>query len=168
MYALVGYATRHGSTREVAERIATTLVERGGTVELRTMDQVADVHPYQAVIIGSAVYAGGWLAEASSFVRRHLPVLAQRPVWMFSVGHLPQQNWLLRRVTGPDARELAELRARLHARDHRFFAGAVLPERLPVAQRVAFRAVGGRYGDFRDWREIDAWAEGIARELAVT
>jgi menaquinone-dependent protoporphyrinogen oxidase len=168
MYALVGYATRHGSTREVAERIAKTLVEWGGTIELRTLDHVADVHPYQAVIIGSAIYSGGWLAEASSFVRRHLPVLAQRPVWMFSVGRLPHQGWLLRRVTGPDARELTEFRARLHARDHRFFAGAVLPERLPVVQRVAFRAVGGRYGDFRDWRAIDAWAESIARQLAVT
>lgn len=167
MFALVGYATRHGSTREIAERIATTLVEHGGTVELRTLDQVGDVHPYDAVVIGSAVYSGRWLAEATAFVRRQLPALAQRPVWMFSVGRLPEQGGLLGSFTRPDARELAECRARLHPRDHRFFGGAVLPERLSMVQRMVFRAAGGRYGDFRDWDEVDAWADEIARKLTV-
>jgi menaquinone-dependent protoporphyrinogen oxidase len=167
MFALVGYATRHGSTREIAERIATTLVEHGATVELRTLDQVGDVRPYDAVVIGSAVYSGRWLAEATAFVRRQLPALAQLPVWMFSVGRLPGQGGLLRSFSPPRARELAEFRARLHPRDHRIFGGAVLPERLSAVQRLVFRAAGGRYGDFRDWDEIDAWAEGIARKLEV-
>ncbi len=167
MFALVGYATRHGSTREIAERIATTLVEHGGTVELRTLDQVGDVCPYDAVVIGSAVYSGRWLTEATAFVRRQLPALAQRPVWMFSAGRLSGQSGLLRWVTRPDARELAEFRARLHPRDHRHFGGAVLRERLSPLQRTAFRAAGGRYGDFRDWDEIDAWAESISHKLEI-
>jgi menaquinone-dependent protoporphyrinogen oxidase len=167
MFALVGYATRHGSTREIAERIATTLVERGATVELRTLDQVGDVRPYDAVVIGSAVYSGRWLAEATAFVRRQLPALTQRPVWVFSVGRLSGQGGLLRRFTRPDGRELAQLRARLHPRDHRLFGGAVPRECLSLLQRTAFRAAGGRYGDFRDWDEVDAWADEIARKLEV-
>ncbi len=168
MFALVGYATRHGSTREIAERIATILVERGGTVELRTLDHVGDLAPYDAVIIGSAVYAGSWLAEATAFVRRQSRALAQRPVWMFSVGSPARRGALPHRTSWPHNRDLAEFQRRLRLRDHHYFTGAAWRERLPVRQRLAFRLAGGRYGDFREWREIDTWAEGIARELAVT
>jgi menaquinone-dependent protoporphyrinogen oxidase len=53
MRILVAYATGHGSTRGVAERIAARL---GEAAELRAADQVDDVEAYDAVVFGSPVY----------------------------------------------------------------------------------------------------------------
>ncbi len=60
---------------------------------------------------------------------------------------------------------VAGFRDAVSPREHRLFSGVVRREDLPRRGRVAFKALGGRYGDFRDWDEIDAFADAIAREL---
>lgn len=165
MRVLVGYATLHGSTGGVAERIAARLRERGLRVEVAVVNPGQDAAGYDAVVLGSAVYSGTWLADASGFAGRNAAVLAQRPVWTFSVGWLRDQRGALRKVSWPDAREPDRVSGDIRARDHHFFAGAIEGARLGRSERLAFRALGGRYGDFRDWGEIDAWADGIATTL---
>ncbi len=86
MTVLVGFATMHGSTRGVAERIASRLGERGLEAEVRSFDDVADAAGYDAFVLGSAVANMAWLTGAAGFVRRNAGVLAERPVWLFSVG----------------------------------------------------------------------------------
>jgi menaquinone-dependent protoporphyrinogen oxidase len=97
-------------------------------------------------------------------------------VWLFSSGPLgteatDKEGRDVRVVS--EAREIPELREAIHARDHRVFFGAFdshvkavgFTERLALmlpAARAAFPA-----GDFRDWPEIEAWADGIAQELAL-
>src|SRR6187200_3230825 len=83
---LVVFATRNGATRGVAERIVTRLHERGLTVSLRSVDDVGDIPPGAALVLGSPVYDGRWPPEFESFVDRHLATLGSRPVWLFSVG----------------------------------------------------------------------------------
>src|SRR5688572_30165563 len=83
---LVGYATRHGSTQGVAERIAGTLQSHGVQVDLRRVDEVEAVARYDAVVFGSPVYDGRWVPEGDAFVRDNLAALAVRAVWLFSVG----------------------------------------------------------------------------------
>ena len=65
--------------------------------------------------------------------------------------------------------EIAPLSGVVHARDHRVFFGALDPERLSLAPRLMRLLPAGRKlleeGDFRDWAEIEAWADGIARQL---
>src|SRR5436305_9128983 len=83
---LVAYASRYGSTRVVAERVAKRLREHSNRVELRSVEQVDEVSPYDAVVFGSAVFNQRWIPEGEEFVRRNLDPLAARPVWLFSVG----------------------------------------------------------------------------------
>ncbi len=175
MTILVAYASRHGATRGIAERIADALRRSGLEAEARAVQSVRDPAAYDAFVIGAATYMFHWMKEATVFVRRQRAVLASRPVWLFSSGPLGTdlvdeegQDVLV----ASEPRELPELRDAVHPRAHRVFFGAFDPgqkavgitERLVMlmpAARAAFPA-----GDFRDWAEIDAWADGIARELA--
>ncbi|MFE1785816.1 flavodoxin domain-containing protein [Streptomyces sp. NPDC059506] len=164
MLVLVGYASEHGSTRGIAERVALVLAETGIAAEARPVADVGDAGVYDAFVLGSAVHANAWLPDASRFVGRNRALLTERPVWLFSVG--------LARVVGgwfeahsPEPREVSRWREELRPREHRTFAGALLKEHLPGAGRLAYRMMHGRYGDFRNWPEIDDWAQDIARSL---
>ena len=86
MKVLVGYGSKHGSTRAIAERIAETLRAAGHRAAARPVEAAGDLAGYDAFVIGSGVYAGRWIQEATEFVRRHQPILASRPVWLFSSG----------------------------------------------------------------------------------
>ncbi|KAF5990752.1 flavodoxin domain-containing protein [Streptomyces sp. WAC00263] len=168
MNVLVGYATAHGSTREIAERLAAKLSEAGQKAEARNMETVDDSDAYGAFVLGSAVHGQAWLDPAKEFVRENSDILGLRPVWVFSVGGLPGA------LRGPGKRAapkevpgiVAGLPGDLSYRDHRLFSGVVERDHLPRRGRILFRTAGGRFGDFRDWDAIDDWASGIAGELA--
>lgn len=177
MRILVAYASRHGATRGIAERIAQTL-ERGGLeVALRPADEAGTVDDFDAFVIGSAAYNHHWLKEATEFVRRHRSLLASRPVWLFSSGPTGTET------VDANGRDLLEASkpeefdefADIQPRDRRVFFGAYDPDVEPigVAERLGsfFTRIPAirealPAGDFRDWPAIEAWATGIAQELA--
>jgi menaquinone-dependent protoporphyrinogen oxidase len=163
---LVAYASGHGATRGVAERLAERLGEHGSQVEVLPVGQVHDVAgSYDAVVLGSGVYDGSWLPEATAFARRHRGALVGRPVWLFSVGAFGNRHRAVGALMKREPRDVAELQDAIQPRDYRVFAGVIERERWPLAGRMVFRGLGGSYGDNRDWAEIDAWADGIARAL---
>jgi len=164
---MVAYASAHGATREIADRLATRLRGNGHTVSVASIETIDDPSQYQAFVMGSAIYAGSWIADAVTFIEGHRELLAQRLVWLFSVGPLDDQGGLLRSVDWPEAKQVEGLRSAIGARDHHMFAGAIKPDQLSILVRLIFRATGGRYGDFRKWDEIDGWADGIANQLAA-
>ena len=88
MTILVAYASKHGSTQGIAERIAEKLRQLGKEAEARPVEEVSDPGSYEAFVIGSAIYYGSWLKEATEWVHHHQAVLAQHPVWLFSSGPL--------------------------------------------------------------------------------
>lgn len=160
MTVLVAYSSKHGSTYDIAERIAEMLRQRGKDVEVHTVEAVKDAGAYEAAVIGSAVYYGRWMNAAWDFVRQNSASLAERPVWLFSSGPLGDHPAV-------DPEHLAELREAVHAQDHRTFFGALDRNRLRLGERLVTKAVHAPYGDFRDWAEIDAWSSGIAQQLDV-
>ena len=187
MAVLVAYATKHGATRGISERIADTLGSAGLQAVALPAAAVGDLASYDAFVVGSAVYNFHWLKEAMQFLRSNRDVLARRPVWLFSSGPLgteatDAQGRDLRSValSSPEnappmfkraAQELAELQEAVKPQDHRVFFGAFqrgkpkgMSERLVMLMPAARAALPE--GDFRDWQEIEAWAQGIARELA--
>jgi menaquinone-dependent protoporphyrinogen oxidase len=168
----VTYATHHGATREIAERIASILRRSGIEVTCRDVDRAGDLDHYDAFVVGSAVYVFSWLRGAQEFVRRHQPILASRPTWLFSSGPLgtdggDEQDPRL----CPGPREIGQVRAALRARDHRVFLGAYDPDAPPIgplekATRLMPTASHAYpAGDWRDWHEIDRWAASIATAL---
>ncbi len=101
---LVVYASKHGATREIAERIAERLTAGGRPAEARSVHEVDDPARYDAFVIGSAAYSMHWMKEAAGFVRRNRTLLADRPVWMFSSGPLGTETT---DAKGRDVREAA-------------------------------------------------------------
>ena len=171
---LVAYATHHGATRGIAERVATTLTRHGLDASALEVGVAGDPRDYDAFVIGSAIYAFRWLGEAHNFVNRHRDVLARRPTWLFSSGPVGTATV---DEKGQDVRqaprEIASLADLVKAREHRIFFGAYDPAQKPIGlmERIT-RAVPATRdllppGDFRDWDEIDAWASAIADELTL-
>jgi len=167
MHVLIAVASRYGSTRGIADAIARQLRARGHVVDVRSAGDVPDAAAYDAVVLGSAIYNQAWLPEAAELVRRNRGVLARRPVWLFSVGAISSaQGWPLGALAKHEPKEIGDLLEAIHPRDYHVFAGAVDWGRLSFVGRLFFKVLKGRYGDYRNWQEVDAWAENIARQLA--
>jgi menaquinone-dependent protoporphyrinogen oxidase len=158
---LVVFASRHGATRGVAERIAARLHEGGLAVTLSQVEDVGAMPPGCAVVLGSPVYDQGWPPEFDEFVARHMQALAGRRTWLFSVGTFGDR----RRVIGPlmrrEPRNIGQVRETMRPDEYRVFAGVIRREQWPLLSRVLFHLFGGRLGDNRDWVAIDEWAETI-------
>ena len=173
MSVLVAYATRHGSTRGIAERIAARLREDGLDAEARPAAEVRDASRYDAFVIGGAAYMFSWLKDATTFVDRNRALLAERPTWLFTSGPLgtdtvDKDGRDVLEATVP--KEFARLRAAVHPRGERVFFGAwdAAARPIGVAERLLSfmpAKVDLPSGDFRDWPAIDAWADAIAAEL---
>jgi menaquinone-dependent protoporphyrinogen oxidase len=159
----VAYASKYGSTREIAERIAGILSESGLDAHAVPAAEVDDVFSYQAVVLGSAVYMARWLPDAWKFVRRHRARLSTMPLWLFSSGPVgeaarhPDESALPLRV-GRAAQHLS-------AREHRTFGGRVAAEPKGFLDRTVTRKIPADQGD---WDAIARWARGIAAQLQPT
>jgi menaquinone-dependent protoporphyrinogen oxidase len=168
MKVLVSAASKHGATSEISEEIGRglreTLNERGGdevSVDVRPAEQVSSVDDYDAVVLGSAVYAGHWLQSARELAERHAETLSERPTWIFSVGPIGDPP-----KPEEDPVDVASVLEATRARDHRIFAGKLDKSRLGFAEKAIVLALRAPEGDFRDWDAVGDWTREIARELA--
>jgi menaquinone-dependent protoporphyrinogen oxidase len=159
---LISAASKHESTTEIARVIGGLLAAEDMTVDIVPPAVVDSIDDYDAVILGSAVYAGRWLAPARNFAIRFVSELAARPVWLFSSG--PVGNPAVRK----DPPEVTRLKKDIAIRDHQMFDGKLDPETLGLAERMSL--VGGRSGtrgDYRNWDTVARWAAGIAATLRL-
>ena len=168
MSVLVAYATAHGSTKQVAARIAERLRAAGAVVDLRAADDVDDASTYSAVVLGSAVHNGRWLTPASALLAR-IGERSAGELWLFSVCTVGETTSFL----GPRLSRLARGRrplpeeiARTGA-PHRYFAGVIERSHWNVLGRLFFLVTGGSYGDHRDWEDIERWSDQIAGALGA-
>lgn len=162
---LVAYASKRGSTREIAEEVARVLFERGADVEVTPVDDVVTARRYGGVVAGSAVYTDDWLPQFCTFLREFGSELAGRPVWLFSSGPAIEDADTLfpGGRTYPAAME--KVIKAIGPRDLRLFAGMVNPDKLSLEDWCIYRALRGVTGDFKDWREIEDWAHVIATAM---
>ncbi len=177
MSVLVAYASRHGATRGIAERIAERLRADGLDADLRPASEVRDPSRYDAFVVGGAAYMFHWLKDATKFVQRNRALLAGRPTWLFSSGPVgtdtvDKEGRDLLEVSVP--KEFPDLHDAIHPRGEKVFFGAWDPAAKPIgfAERIVTLMPAAKMalpaGDFRDWEAIDAWADEIARELDGT
>jgi membrane protease YdiL (CAAX protease family)/menaquinone-dependent protoporphyrinogen IX oxidase len=164
MSVLVSAASKHGSTGEIADRVAgvlRTALPDGAVVDVRSAAETADPASYDAVVLGSAVYMGHWMQDARLAAAR----IAARPprwVWLFSsgpVGDPPKPD--------EDPVDVRGIVTATNARGHRLFAGRLDRHRLGYAEKAMVLALRVPDGDFRDWDAIDSWARQIAAELCA-
>ena len=162
---LVAYATKYGATTEIAEKIGQVLREAGLQADVLPAAKVDDLGPYQAVVLGSAVYAGQWRKEAVTFLEAHEAALAERPVWLFSSGPTGEGDpvELMNGWRFPEAQQ--PIADRIGPRDIAFFGGELDMERLNLAERLLVKGIKAPVGDFRDWDAIHAWTSDVAMAL---
>ncbi len=176
MTVLIVHASDHGSTREMAERIAARLSEAGHTAEARSVEEAGDPSEYEAVVLGSAIHSQAWLPEATRYAKRHASVLAERPVWLFSVSLVGDTGSAFPAAVGKRLQKLkerrppkaaVEIRDAIRPRGSRSFTGSIQPDHWGRLGRTVFKLLGGKWGDHRDWDEVEGWAQTIAGELGA-
>lgn len=156
---LVACASKHGTTREVAESIARTLGESGVAVEIEEARRVRDIARYDAVVVGGGLYMGKWHADARRLLKRHREELAQKSLAVFGMG--------------PDSLEASKVAESRKQLDRALaatpelepiavtiFGGALEPEswRFPLNRLPAF--------DARNWDVIEEWAVDLVAKLS--
>jgi menaquinone-dependent protoporphyrinogen oxidase len=156
---LIAYASKCGSTGEVAEAIAEALCDLGADVDVRLAEEVTSLDDYNRVIIGSAVRMGRWLPAATNFVKAQQARLAPLSTAIFSV-HLSN---LGDDETSRQARiaYTAPVHELITPRAEAFFAGKMDMARLDFLSRMIIKAMKSPEEDKRDWDAIRAWTREI-------
>lgn len=165
MPILVAYASRYGATREIAEAIGRVLRERGNAVDVRAAGEITRLEGYRAVVLGSALYSGGWLEDAREFLESFQEELAALPVWLFSSGPTTPGDPVEALGGWAYPEDLRPLVASVRPLDIALFAGRIDPEALNLQDWLINRSMRGVSGDFRNWPRIEAWATHIADRL---
>jgi menaquinone-dependent protoporphyrinogen oxidase len=183
---LVTYATLSGSTREVAEAVASELGKDGVDTDVRRMDEVEDLSPYGAVVVGGPMVLG-WHRGAVKFLKKHQQALSGIPVAYFFTAmsltrtretHLDGVPVYIDSNLGkcPQKSARTSFRERYATVEHylgpvlkqtpqirpvsaAFFAGKVDYSRLKLPQMLFVRlVVRAQPGDRRNWDAIREWA----------
>jgi menaquinone-dependent protoporphyrinogen oxidase len=166
---LVAYASKYGSTEEVAEAIAATLRENSLMVDLEPVQEVNTLEEYTAVVLGAPLYMLHWHKKARSFLSRHREALMERQVAIFALGpfHDEEKEW-------------TEVRAQLDKELTKFpwltpiaieiFGGKFDPAKLRFPDNIIARLPASPFHnmpaiDVRDWGAVRAWASNLATQL---
>lgn len=157
---LVTYASRYGATAGIAEAIADTLRQEGLEADARPTKEARDLGGYRAVVLGSPIYMGRWLSEASDFVKRHYEDLKGLPVAYFTVGILPREKPEEGRQVHYGVIEKArQIAPEVEPVAVGMFNGALDKGKLGFFMRALMTLMRAEEGDFRDWEAIRDWAK---------
>ncbi|HEX2907297.1 MAG TPA: flavodoxin domain-containing protein [Phototrophicaceae bacterium] len=172
MNVLVGYASAHGSTAEVAEYIGKSLHQQGFKVTVANVEKVHSVDAYHLVVLGTAIHSGSWLPEMTKFINDFQESLMQRPVYFWV-------NCI--RVLEPHGLEHVmeyymdtDLLEKMNVQDITAFGGKLDLQTVDWNERwtLAARYDGATWpssfdGDFRDWDKMRQWCGQITKNLTA-
>jgi len=166
---LIAYGSRCGSTAGVAEAIGQVLLKAGAEVDVRSVKDVNDLSPYQAVITGSAIRMSKWLPETVEFIKIHQNTLSRLPVAYFAVCLTMKDDTAENRCKGlgfldPVCKQFPQVKPV----DIGLFAGAVDYKKLSLAYSLILKLKGAPEGDFRNWETIRTWAAGASTAVWCT
>ena len=162
---LVTYASKCGSTGEVASAIGKTIAQTGAHVEVLPLKKVANLSDYQAVFVGSAIRAAKWLREATNFVSENRAILQRVPTAYFTVCMTMVEDTAASRARA--AGFLEPVRTVLAPAAEGYFAGKVDPNNLSFLESTMLKAKHVPQGDFRDWEKITGWAQSTYAQVCV-
>jgi menaquinone-dependent protoporphyrinogen oxidase len=189
---LIAYATKSGSTAEVAECIGKELNQDGAQVEVHPIKDVDDIGAYDAVIVGGPMIMG-WHREAVQFMQKNQSALSRVPVACFltalslteteagfdsipvyqdpSLAKPPKNAGKLSFKEGYATvasylRPVLDKAPQVKPVSAAFFAGKLDYSRLDLLSRLFVQVIiGARPGDYRNWDIIRAWAASLRRML---
>jgi menaquinone-dependent protoporphyrinogen oxidase len=189
---LIAYATKSGSTAEVAGAIGRELTQDGARVDVRSIKDVGDIGSYDAVIVGGPMIMG-WHREAVQFMQKNQSTLSQVPVACFltalslteaetgfdsipvyqdpSLAKPPKNagkpSFKERYATVASyLRPVLDKAPQVKPVSAAFFAGKLDCSRLDLLSRLFVQVIiGAKPGDYRNWDAIRAWAASLHRVL---
>ena len=162
---LVTYASKAGSTGEVAAAIGKTLASNGPTVDVLPLDDVSNIQAYQAVVVGSAIRADSWISAATNFVDSHQSTLRQIPTAFFTCCMA-----LYKQSEENRQKALAYMDPISNMVDPvaiGAFAGKMDYRNISFLDRTIVKMIGVPEGDFRNWDAIQAWAGSLQPALGA-
>lgn len=163
MKILVTTASRHGWTSRIGDAVAEVLRAAGHDVTRQRIaegDLVADVivtTGYGAVILGGSVYTKTWLTRATQ-AQDALLACGTR-VYAFAVG-------VLKVTPDPGEARWTAPRSASNADERVVFAGRITRDGLSVREKSLLATVRAKDGEYTDWDGVQAWADGVAADLA--
>lgn len=168
---LVAYASEKGSSGEIAEVMGKTLQSTGFAVTVAPVQEITNLEPYDAIVLGSPIYKGLVLPQMIGFLHKRSKQFAQKPIffWITCI-----------RILEPDGEEHALLHYlphdqlnRMNLIETRVFAGKLQFSKEDLDERWALmlhydghKHTSELNTDFRDWPTIKKWVEHIATTLA--
>lgn len=168
---LVAYASRFGTTGEVAHAIADIARRHGMSADTKSIGEVADIGDYDAVVIGAPIHYDNWMSEARDFVTDNEAALGNVPVaYFFTCGTLFEPTAKNQAKAQQYADKLRNLSERIAPVEVGQFAGVLDYSRMGVGTRLLlklpFTVLGVKAGDYRDWGAIRSWSHdlGLAGE----
>jgi menaquinone-dependent protoporphyrinogen oxidase len=167
---LLAYATRYGSTEEVARTVAAKLEEGGLSVEVQPVKKVRSLEGNDAVVLGTPIFIGSLLKDARRFLDKHQAELEKLPVAVFALGPIRAGEEMLA-SRGQLETALTKV-PWLVPVDSEVFVGRYDPDRLGMGDKMltalpASPLHGVPAQDDRDWDAIEAWAAKLAERLAA-
>lgn len=166
---LVTYASKCGSTAEVAQKVGQILGQSGAVVEVRAAHEVKTIEDYDAVVMGTAIRMNKPLGEMTSFAKKFSRELSQFPTALFSVGMSMKQDTPENRAQ--TAKFIAPLVEQLTSKKSvAMFGGKVDYKTLsPVFRLMLSKDTSGALaeGDYRDWNVIQTWAQNLPAEMGL-
>lgn len=160
---LVAYATKTGTTREVAEEIGKVLSARGHSVEVADIAANPSAEGYSAVVVGAPINGMKWLQAAEAFVAANAPALRVAKTSYFFVSYLLFEG---RPAFGKIIGKSLDAASALASPLMKGAFGGRLPSELPAFARLLFGVKRGRPLDIRDWLAIRDWASELAGKIA--
>lgn len=162
---LITYASKHGSTAEIAEKIHSLVESNKLVCEIMPVDEVDDVSSYEVIILGSAVYIGQWRKSTIDFLKKNTHQLKNKKVWLFSTGPTGKGDpvELLKGWRYPDG--LKDTIDRIQPEDITVFHGMLDESKLNTLEKMTIKMVKAPLGDYRDWQMIEDWTNTIYETL---
>ena len=166
---LIAYATRSGSTGEVAHAIAAAMHEAGVIAEVLPVSQVNSLAGREAVILGAPLYVGRFPKDFRLFLQLHRDALQTMRPWFFVLGPTRNEAKDFEAARKQAEKQLAAY-PRLHPAELHVFGGRWNIANVPFPFSLVWRIPGNPLAkipaeDIRDWRAIREWAQGIARQF---
>jgi len=157
---LVAYASKAGSTSEVAAAIGEFLSKNGADVTLEQIKNVQDLSAYQAVVVGSLIRMGSWVPAAKKFIETNKDTLGKVPTAIFTTcGTLKDDNADTRKEVADYVTPILQI---VKPVDSALFAGKIDFNTMNFLDRLIMeKMIKSPQGDYRDWDAIKTWAASL-------
>ena len=162
---LITYASKHGGTLEISERISEQFPSGQFDITLQPVESANSPGDFDAVILGVALYMGQWRRKAVKFLKSHTQLLADRDIWIFLSGPTGEGD----PDTMLDGRKIPSklnpLIEKVRPNEVKTFHGVLLPDRMGGFEKWIIKKVNAPVGDFRIWEDIETWGKSVANTL---